>query len=515
MKAQDLKNSILQLAVQGKLVKQDPNDEPASVLLERIKAERERLVKEKKIKADKVSSFILRGEDGLYYENVSSEVKCIDDEIPFEIPDSWAWVRLKTIINYNIGGGTPSKSNSSYWNGSIKWASVKDLNCEYLSETIDHITELGLKNSSSNIIPKGNIIVCIRMGLGKIVINKDDIAINQDLRGLIISPFINKKYFVNFYRTQIITGQGLTVKGITVDTLNQILLPLPPFAEQQRIVEKIESLLPVIYEYGEAERELTALNNRFPDDLKKTILQAAVQGKLVEQDPADEPAAVLLERIKAEKEQLIKEKKIKKDKVTSFIFKGEDGSYCENLGGQIKCIDDEIPFEIPESWAWVRLGNIGQVQTGTTPPTTHPEYFGKDIPFIKPADISCSGINYDNEGLSFEGISKSRLISKSSVLMVCIGGSTGKCYFTDRDITCNQQINTITPLLIDVQYLFFAMMSDYFFKTVWEKATGTATPIINKGFWSTQFVPIPPMAEQTRIVEKVNSLLAMRDKLSS
>lgn len=224
---QQLKSAILQAAIQGKLTEQLPEDGDARDLLKEIQQEKASLVKAGKFKKEKNLPPIT------------------EDEIPFDIPENWVWVRLGSILVGNIGGGTPSKSKSEYWNGSIPWASVKDLPKDeiILENTKDFITELGLHNSSSNLIKKGNIIVCTRMGLGKIVITNFDVAINQDLRALITSEFINKRYLLYFYKTRVIEGQGLTVKGITVDQLESLVFPLPPLAEQQRIVERLEELL--------------------------------------------------------------------------------------------------------------------------------------------------------------------------------------------------------------------------------------------------------------------------------
>jgi len=230
-------------------------------------------------------------------------------------------------------------------------------------------------------------------------------------------------------------------------------------------------------------------------DLRNAVLQLAVQGKLVLQNPEDEPASVLLERIKAEKARLVKEKKIKKQKPLPVIS------------------EEEIPFEIPESWEWVRLGKIGLVQTGTTPPKTHPEYFNGDIPFIKPADITTKGINYNNESLTKLGITKGRLIEQNSVMMVCIGGSIGKAYFTEQITSCNQQINAITPFSSISTKLVFSFMSTFFFlESVKRNATGTATPIINKNLWSNLVIPLPPLEEQKRIVSKLEEIMPLIDE---
>lgn len=229
--------------------------------------------------------------------------------------------------------------------------------------------------------------------------------------------------------------------------------------------------------------------------LRNAVLQLAVQGKLVPQDPMDEPSSVLLEKIKIEKEKLIKDKKIKREKLPPEIT------------------EEEKPFYLPESWEWVRIGNLGIIQTGATPDTTEQSYFGTYIPFVKPGDITPTSINYFNEGLSRLGIVKGRLVKEKSILMVCIGGSTGKCYFTDRDVSCNQQINSMTPFSnIDYTYLFRCMTSNFFYKSVIEKATGTATPIVNKSNWSSIVIPLPPLAEQEYIVRKLEEIMPLIDQ---
>jgi type I restriction enzyme S subunit len=219
-----LRQAFLREAMQGKLVKQNEADEPATELLAKIKAEKEQLIKEKKIKNQKPLPPIS------------------EDEIPFEIPESWVWCRFGEIINLILGGGTPSKANSDFWNGNVNWASVKDLNTKYLLDTKDKITELAIRKSSTNLIPKGNVIICTRMGLGKIVINQIDTTINQDLKALFFSEFIDKEYFYNFYKTLEIIGKGMTVSGIRLEELLMFNFPLPPLSEQKRIVNKLDEL---------------------------------------------------------------------------------------------------------------------------------------------------------------------------------------------------------------------------------------------------------------------------------
>ena len=222
--APQLETAILQYAIEGKLVNQDNSDEPASELLKRISEQKERMIKEKIIKKEKPLPPIT------------------EEEIPFDIPDTWEWERLGNLVLRNIGGGTPSKSIPEYWNGSIPWASVKDLKSNIIDSTQDTITELGLEKSSSNLIEKGNLIVCTRMGLGKIAINQMPIAINQDLRALYLPDQLEKEYVIYYFKTLTLTGKGATVKGINLIELNSLLIPVPPLNEQRRIVSKIKKM---------------------------------------------------------------------------------------------------------------------------------------------------------------------------------------------------------------------------------------------------------------------------------
>ena len=225
---EDMQKSILQYAIQGKLVEQREEDGTAEDLYKQIQEEKKKLIKEGKIKKTKALPEIT------------------EDEIPFDIPENWKWVRIENIIDYDLGGGTPSKQNPSYWNGNIPWMSVKDYvnNPNGIEDTLEKITEEGLNKSSSNLIPAGNIIVCTRVGLGKIAVNNVDIAINQDLRALFLSKYIDKGYFIYYYNRINVIGKGTTVKGIKREELLNYVFPLPPLEEQKRIVEKIEEMLP-------------------------------------------------------------------------------------------------------------------------------------------------------------------------------------------------------------------------------------------------------------------------------
>ena len=232
-----------------------------------------------------------------------------------------------------------------------------------------------------------------------------------------------------------------------------------------------------------------------PQELKNSILQLAIQGKLVEQRSEEGAAEELYEQIQAEKKKLIKAGTIKKGKPLPEIT------------------EDEKPFDIPESWRWVRLSSIGVTQTGNTPSKSHPEYTGKDVPFITPGDILNGNIAYDNQALSTLGKLVARVCCAGTVLQVCIGGSIGKAAITDREVTFNQQINSIFPIYSDSQYIFAVMTSQYFVVNMKESAGGTATPIINRGIWDTLLIPLPPLAEQKRIVAKLEEILPLCEKL--
>ena len=521
MTAQQLKNSILQMAVQGKLVPQDPGDEPASVLLQRIKAEKQELIKAGKIKKDKKSSEIFRGASRnlpyAFCEQIGKEIRDISDEIPFEIPDSWEWVHLDNIAISDLGKTLDKAKNTGnfqpylcsinvYWNG-IDLSKVKEARFED-SELPKYL------------LKKGDLLICEGGEVGRCCVWDKDIPMyyQNALHRVRFYGNINPHYFkclMELYKGIGIIeahSKGVTIKHLVQKALNSIYFPLSPLSEQHRIVSKIEELLPYIERYGKAEEHLTALNTTFPEMLKKSILQEAVQGKLVPQNPDDEPASVLLERIRAEKQKLIKAGKIKKSKHESVIITRDKIPY-EILDGKERCIADEVPFELPDSWCWCRLASLGTTQTGNTPPKANPANFGNYIPFIGPGDISNGTINYYNQGLSEQGRELGRICSANSIVQVCIGGSIGKAAITDREISFNQQLNTITTILCNYKYLFFTIISDYFVSYIKTNAGGTATPIISRGLWDRTLIPLPPLSEQHRIVAKIEELMQYCDKL--
>ena len=370
MTAQQLKNSILLMAVQGKLVPQDPNDEPASVLLERIHAEKERLIKEKKIKREKNPSVIFKGADNTPYEKIGDEVRSLADEVPFDIPDSWEWVRIRSLgeivrgsgikRNETVPQGCPCvRYGELYTTYQTSFTAATSFISAELDEKCKHFSygDVLMTLTGEN---KPDIAKAVAYLGANPVAAGGDLAFwtRHGMNPLFLSYIMASPYIIS---RKVALATGDIIVHISGDKLGTILLPVPPLAEQEKIVARIQNLELVIKDYAQKATMLQALEGTFPEALKKSILQEAVQGKLVPQDPSDEPAEALLERIRAEKRRLIKEGKIKKDKHESVIFR-RDNSHYEKRGSEEVCIDDEIPFEVPPSWALIRLDNIGMFQ---------------------------------------------------------------------------------------------------------------------------------------------------------
>ena len=354
MTAKELKASILQLAVTGKLVPQDPNDEPASVLLERIKAEKAKLVKAGKIKKDKNPSEIVTGSDGAVYEKFKDgTVKDISDELPFEIPTTWRWVRFGDVtLNRDAERIPLSKDQRSYL--------AKNFDYYGASGVIDKVDKylfdkplLLVGEDGANLLARSTPIAFIASG---------KYWVNNHAHVIDAIEFDLLKYLETFINAIPLTPYitGTAQPKMNQEKMNGIVVALPPLAEQKRIVAKIEKLMPLVEEYGKMEETRLQLDADLPATLEKSILQEAIQGKLVPQDPNDEPANELLKRIASERKALVKAGKLKRDKGESVIFRGSDRLAYETRNGETVCIQDEIPFEIPDSWEWVR--GVGEIR---------------------------------------------------------------------------------------------------------------------------------------------------------
>ena len=422
-----------------------------------------------------------------------------NDEKSFDIPNNWKWVRLGE-IGIITSGGTPRKAETSYWeDADIPWItpaimSKAQNNVFFDNDSVGKINQKGLNNSSAQLISANSIVVSSRAPIGYINIVPFDYTTNQGCKSISTFSEIDNKYIYYAIKFSVPDmykrASGTTFKEISGTRFGETVIPLPPLEEQKRIVVKIEKLMPLVDEYAESYNRLQKIDNEFEDKLKQSVLQYAMEGKLVKQNPNDEPASELIKKIENEKNELVKESKISKLRKASPIS------------------DEEKAFRIPNNWKWVRLEEIAQLNTGTTPSIGKSRYEGNYIPFIKPGDISSKGINYNNFGLSKDGLRHGRLIDENSLLTVCIGGSTGKTYYTDRAISCNQQINASTPYKgVSVMFLFYEMLSNHFQEEIHQHASGSATPIINKTKFGNLCLPLPPLEEQKRIVAKIEKIM--------
>ena len=528
MTAQQLKNSILQMAVQGKLVPQDPGDEPASVLLRRIKAEKQELIKAGKIKKDKKSSEIFRGATHnlpyAFCEQIGKEIRDISDEIPFEIPESWEWVRLGSICEIARGGSPrPIKQFLTDDPNGINWIKIgdSDKGGKYINETKEKIIPEGM--SKSRFVHRGDFLLTNSMSFGRPYILNVDGCVHDGW--LVLSGYqtaYDKDFlyyllassFAYYQFCEVVSGA--VVKNLNSDKVACALFPLPPINEQHRIVAKIEELLPYIERYGKAEEHLTTLNTTFPEALKKSILQEAVQGKLVPQNPDDEPASVLLERIRAEKQVLIKAGKIRKDKHESAIITRDKIPY-EIIDGKERCIADEVPFELPESWCWCRWGTISEsIQYGYNAPAKE----NGRIKMVRISDIQDNKVLWDTVpfcDIDEESI-ETYLLKQNDILFARTGGTVGKSYLVKEvpkdAIYAGYLIRTRYSNNLSPEYLKFFMESELYWIQLRNGTIATAQPNCNGKTLANMLVPIPPLAEQKRIVAKIEEIMPMIERLT-
>ena len=494
MTGQQLKNSILQMAVQGKLVPQDSNDEPASVLLERIRAEKEQLIKEKKIKKEKSPSVIFRGADNLPYEKVGkNEPVCIADEVPFEIPESWEWVRLGNVIELQSGQDmTPDKYNS---NGNGIPYITGASNIENGKVLINRWTNCGRAFAY-----KGDILLTCKGTVGTMaVLQESQVHIARQIMAIRPIGELYISYIQLVLQTLVESLKAAAksmIPGIARDDVLQSLFPVPPFNEQQRIVSKFSMIIPYMEQYSMVDAELSSLNSIFPETLKKSILQEAIQGKLVQQDPLDEPASVLLERIRAEKERLIQEGKIKRDKHESVIYR-RDNSHYEKRGSEEFCIDEELPFDLPETWSWARLGELCSVVTGrldANAQTIDGKY----------AFFTCGKEIFRTDTYAFDCDA------------ILLGGNNAsgdyKMHRYSGKFNAYQRVYVISGREPDfLNYLYYVIT--FWLGHLKKNSQGTTTRFIKLGQVTGMLVPVPPCAEQKHIIQTIQLLLNECDHL--
>ena len=456
--------------------------------------------------------------DNTPYEKIGDEVRSLADEVPFDIPDSWEWVRIRSLGEIVRGSGI--KRNETVQQG-LPCVRYGELYTTYQTSFTSAVSFIAPElYERCKHFSYGDVLMTLtgenKPDIAKAVayLGTEPIAAGGDLafwtqhgmNPLFLSHIMASPYIIG---RKVVLATGDIIVHISGDKLGTILLPVPPLAEQERIVARIREAELVIKNYALKATALQKLQDSFPEALKKSILQEAVQGKLVPQDPSDEPAEALLERIRVEKQRLIKEGKIKKGKHDSVIFR-RDNSHYEKLDGVERCIDDELPFEIPESWEWVRLGNIGDWGSGATPSRTHSEYYDGSIPWLKTGDLTDSYITDIPEGISQLALEKTsvRLNESGSVLMAMYGATIGKLGILTYPATTNQACCACKPIYgVETLFLFYFLMSQ---RTAFiKRGEGGAQPNISKEKIVATLMPLPPLAEQHRIVHRIEELLPL------
>lgn len=526
MNGKQLKNSILQWAIQGKLVPQDPNDEPASVLLDKIRQEKERLIKEKKIKRDKNASIIYRGEDNSYYEKIlaTGEVKCIDEEIPFEVPKGWEWERWGNISqSIQYGYNAPALEH-----GAIKMVRISDIqeNCVLW----DNVPYCQIEeNDIDTYLLKVNDILFARTGgtVGKSFL-VEEVPERAIYAGYLIrtrySSLFNPRYMKLFMESQLYWEQ---LKNGTIataqpncngKTLAKMLLPIPPTKEQDRIVGKLTQLSSFLNNYTLCQERLNLLNEEIKEQLKKSILQEAIQGKLVPQIAEEGTAQDLLKQIKEEKLKLVKEGKLKKSALaSSVIFRGDDNKYYEKSGEDTICIDDEIPFDIPVNWAWVRLDDICSfIHRGKSPKYS----LIKKYPVVAQKCNQWSGFSIEKakfiEPQSISSYKEEYILQDEDLMWNSTGlGTLGRMAIYYKRLNpyklavVDSHVTVIRPYkqYVVSEYLYYYFASNTVQSVIEDKSDGsTKQKELSTKTVKSYLVPLPPMEEQKRIVEKVEEL---------
>ena len=454
-------------------------------------------------------------EDNSHYEKIlaTGEVKCIDDEIPFEIPKSWEWCRIKNIF-FTTSGGTPKKGHPEYYiNGTIPWVKSGELCDKYLYSAENLITEEGLQNSSAKYFPIDTVAVAMYGAtIGKTSIFKSTLTTNQAICGIFPNRYIIPEYLYYFIQAKtpdylsIAFGSGQP--NISQDKIKETLFPVPPMIEQERIVKSLDILIQQVTIYDETQIKLKQLNNDIYTKIRKSILQEAIQGRLVPQIDSDEPATVLLEKIKAEKLRLVKEGKLKKKDLTdSTIFKGDDNKYYEKCGSAVTCIESELPFEIPDSWRWCKIGDIFRHNNGKQ--LNKGNNKGVLMDYITTSNLYWNGFVLDSlKQMPYEETEIERCQAEKGDLLVCEGGDVGRSciWMYDKPIMLQNHIHKLRAYIpICTKYFYYIFYLYNLMGIIGGKGIGIQG-FSSKALHNTR-VPLPPKEEQYRIVEKVEQAL--------
>lgn len=531
MKARDLKNSILQLAVEGKLVPQNPNDEPASMLLERIREQKRQLIAEGKAKFPKGGeSVIFIGSDGLPYEKRvdakgrESEPLCIADEVPFEVPEGWCWTRLEELASFSGGKTPPTNDRSNYEPNGILWVTSKDMKRDFIDSTLITLSEKGA--SELTLYPVGTILMVTRSGILRrllpVAMLVKEATVNQDQKAICpfnkaISRWLLTFFKASDYRIRADFGKaGTTVESIVFEKVKTMLVPLPPLAEQRRIVAKVEELVPLVEQYGALEDERERLDAALPNALRKSILQEAVEGRLVPQDASDEPASALLVRIREERRKMVAGGQLKPPKSgESVIFRGSDGRRYEKRvdkngrESEPVCIEDEIPFEIPESWEWARFTELVPVQYGFPADS---QLFDKDAPIglIRIRDVNSGDLVHTVTG--YRGEYPSECLIHAGDDLIGMDGEFACHRWKGPEALLNQRICCLRYLPEGLSSDFVSYAVNWYLEQIWKTTSKTTVKHLSAKALDAMLFAVPPLSEQERIVAKVKQLESITNR---
>ena len=509
-----LRQKVLDLAIRGKLVPQDPNDEPASVLLERIRQQKQQMVKDGKLKAKDIKNdtIIFVSEDNLHYEKFADgSVKCIEDEIPFELPDGWAWSRLGAVAEAIGDGdhqpppqtsfGVPFLVISNVSGGRLSFENTRFVSKEYFSQ-------LPETRKPRN----GDLLFTVTGSYGiPVLIDSDDKFCFQRHIAIVRPCTISNRYLYVILGSSYVKSicdakaTGTAQKTVGLATLRELLIPVAPYKEQMQIYAQTQDALSIVDSVSSDKEDLLNII----ESAKAKILDLAIRGQLVPQDPTDEPASVLLERIRAEKEELIKQGKIKRDKKESVIFRGEDNSYYEKMAdGKLHCLDDQLPFELPDGWEWCNLSMIGTTNIGLT---------------YRPTDIELGGImvlrscNIVNDQVDLSGlvrvkttVRENQFAQKNDILICARNGSrslVGKCALIP-DLREPASFGAFMAIYRTEYFEFIVhYLRSSFFRSVFDDSNSTAINQLTQDMLKRAIVPLPPLSEQRRIVEAIGAML--------
>ena len=457
-----------------------------------------------------------------YYEKFlpTGEVKCIDEEIPFEIPNGWQWERIGNIFE-TTSGSTPLSRNPDYYkNGNINWVRTTDLNNGILNKTEIQITSKAIIDYNLSILPQTSVCVAMYGGagtIGKHCILHFDTTINQSVCAIQPNGFCNMDYIHTFIEYQRPFWMDFAAGSRKDPNINQLiikhcLLPIPPQEEQLRIVTKLNQLYPYIYQYGNSQNRLNQINKEIWHSLKKSILQEAIQGKLVPQIAEEGTAQELLEPIRQEKLQLVKEGKLKKSALTdSIIFRGDDNKYYEQVGKKCLDITEQIPFETPKNWVWTRLSHIANIYTGNSISETEKKSKFTDV--IGRYYIGTKDVDFNNRIIYDNGIAipkqyepDFRLAPNNSILMCIEGGSAGrKIAILNQDVCFGNKLCCFSPFVGIGKYMYYYLQSPSFFELFNLNKTGIIGGV-SIAKVKEILIPLPPIKEQQRIVAQIEKL---------